>query len=43
MVLRGTKAPDKGGQQNQLNGFIVSSNVFLSRLFFNTEIVNSVE
>lgn len=43
MVLRGTKVPDKGREQNQINVFIVSSNFFLSRLLFNTEIVNSVE
>lgn len=38
----GHQAPDKGGQQNQLSCFIVSSGFFLSHVLFNTEILTSV-
>lgn len=38
----GHQAPDKGGQQNQLSCFIVSSGFFLSHVLFYTEILTSV-
>lgn len=38
----GHQALDKGGQQNQLSCFVVSSGFFLSHVLFYTEILTSV-